>query len=477
MHALPQSTFMWVTSNNRLLSWVPGRTSAETEQQTMVQLQQLPPLVAHAAFALLLAAMLATSTVVAGTPLHLNNQRAVFTGADQLQLEDYRDLKANTGIVTNPTAVFAPSLSHLVDQIHEHSTAGPKLTAVFGPEHGFRGDKQAGEGGKRTTDPRTGLPVYDLYLKRGPAMDEIIRGSGVQHLVLDIQDIGTRFYTYVWTLWDVLESCARLRIPLTVLDRPNPLGGTVVAGPVLRKGYTSGVGWLPIPMQHGMTMGELAILFNEYFIGNATLMRELGLQPHDRKAQLTVVPMRGWDRKMLWPETGLPWVGPSPNIPNFEAAAVYPGFGLLEGTNCSEGRGTTRPFEIVGAPFLNQVREPLAVAMNKLNLPGVQWREVFFTPTFSKFTGEVARGTQAYITDLRTFDPIDACLNWMIQVKRIAGSGKFGWRRDNWIDLLSGNPIIRQGIDAGLSSAEIVKQWQPELEQFKLIRSKFLLYA
>lgn len=252
-----------------------------------------------------------------------------------------------------------------MDAVYE-SPARSKLVAIFGPEHGFRGDKQAGEGTDRSLDPRTGLTVFDTYLKRGARLDDIIRSSGVKHLVFDIQDIGTRFYTYIWSLWDLMESSARLGLPLTVLDRPNPIGGHEVSGPVLRRGFTSGVGWLPIPLRHGMTVGELALYFNDHWIGSPARMREFGLVPHERRVDLRVVTMQGWQRKQLWPETGLPWVNPSPNIPGFDAALVYPGFGMLEGTNCSEGRGTTRPFEIVGAPYLNEAREPLASAMNQV---------------------------------------------------------------------------------------------------------------
>lgn len=288
----------------------------------------------HAALPLLalLLARRSTSAAAAVAPVQ--------SGAQRLVAGEYAELRGQrVGIVANPTTLL-PDLSHLVDAM----AASPHVdvVAVFGPEHGFRGDHQAGHGGAdHYTDNRTGLPVYSTYGKEGAQLSALLREAGIDCVVFDIQDVGTRFYTYIWTMYDVLSACPAAGVKrFYVLDRPNPLGGLAVQGPVLEPAFASFIGRLPIPLRHGMTVGELARLFNAEHM------------PQPGAVNVSVVRMSGWQRGMMFPDTGLPWIMPSPNMPTWETAMIYPGTGLIEGTNMSEGRGTTRPFEVVGAPYL-----------------------------------------------------------------------------------------------------------------------------
>jgi uncharacterized protein YbbC (DUF1343 family) len=361
------------------------------------------------------------------------------------------------GLITNPTGITS-DLIHDVDALLEK---GIDLVAVYGPEHGIRGTEQAGSVPGSYEDPKTGLPFYNLYGKKpeeiAPLFDQ------VDVVLFDIQDVGSRFYTYISTMAYAMEAAALRDKPFVVLDRPNPIGGEKVEGPVLEPDYKSFVGIFPIPVRHGMTVGELAALFNEQF-----LEQEIG-----KKADLHVIKMKGWKRDMWFEETGLPWVLPSPNMPTVDTAAVYPGTCLFEGTNLSEGRGTTRPFELLGAPYIKGWE--LAERMNRLQLPGVVFREAYFSPTFSKYSGKNVGGVQVYVTDRNEYDPIRTALSLIAEVKALYPA-EFAWRSDNWIDKLMGTDSVRKAIDSGRQVDEIVADWQEPLDQFKKMREKYYLY-
>lgn len=390
---------------------------------------------------------------------------AVRTGADTLASRDWRPLTGRRiGVIANPTAVLsAPreaALRHIVDDMHAGGAV--ELVAVFGPEHGFRGTAQAGGSQGDHTDPRTGLPVYDTY---GAGADEIaamLRKAGVEQVVFDIADVGARFYTYVWTMYTAMQAAVKADVAFMVLDHPNPVGGAA-AGPRLDPDFSSFVGMLPIVQQHGMTAGELARMFDrEYLPGSVG--RSL--------RRLDVTPVRGWSRREFFDDTGLPWVPPSPNMPTPDTAAVYPGTCLFEGTLLSEGRGTTRPFEIVGAPGIDW---RWAEELDAAGLPGVRFRETYFSPTFSKHVDDTCGGVQLYRTDEHEFDAIRTAVEMIVSVRRLYPQ-VFGWRPDHWIDKLSGSARLRHMVDAGAPTEEIVGAWQPELADFRRRREPYLLY-
>ncbi|MGH3425592.1 MAG: exo-beta-N-acetylmuramidase NamZ family protein, partial [Nocardioidaceae bacterium] len=373
------------------------------------------------------------------------------------------------GIITNPTGIL-PDLSHEVDVMAGDD--GIDLVAVFGPEHGFRGTGQAGDSSGSYTDPRTGLPVYDTYGKTPAEIAAYFDDAGVDAVMFDIQDVGARFYTYIWTMYDSMCAAARSGTRFVVLDRPNPITGDDAYGPVLHEEYATFVGRKPIAQQHGMTVAELAQLFNAEFLPG---------DPDSKhsKAELDVVRMRGWHRRMGFDETGLPWVMPSPNMPTVDTAWVYPGTCMFEGTNESEGRGTTRPFELVGAPYVDQ---HWAQELGRLELPGASFRETYFAPTFSKHKGETCGGVQLYVTDQRHFDAIHAAVAMLVTANDLY-AGEFEWRYDSWddehpywIDKLTGSGYVRHAIDAGKSPEDVVAGWQAELDDFRATRSHHLLY-
>lgn len=381
-------------------------------------------------------------------------------GVEVLLQEQLDKIKGkNVGLITNPTGVDQ-ELNSIVDLLHEHPDV--HLVALYGPEHGVRGDAQAGEYVEYYIDEKTGLPVYSLYGETRKPTPEMLEDVDV--LLFDIQDVGTRFYTYIYTMAYAMEAAAENEIEMIVLDRPNPLGGAKVQGPVLEPEYASFVGMYPIPLRHGMTVGELALLFNEEF--------EIG-------ADLNVVTMNGWKRTMFYDDTPLAWVLPSPNMPTLETALVYPGGALIEGTNVSEGRGTTKPFELIGAPFIDGTA--LAEELNALQLPGVRFRAAYFTPTFSKHSGELSGGIQMHLTNAYTFDPV---VTGLTAVKTIHDMypDDFQFRAEDgngisFFDNLVGNGWIREEITKGTSIEEIVDRWQEDLQDFNTIRSQYLLYT
>ncbi|MFF9071774.1 exo-beta-N-acetylmuramidase NamZ domain-containing protein [Streptomyces sp. NPDC014735] len=384
-----------------------------------------------------------------------NGRGRVRTGFDRLAADGYALLKGQkVGVVTNPTGITS-DVRHIVDVMHPDGRVD--LTAVFGPEHGFRGTAQAGGSEGRYDDPATGLPVYDTYLKSGQPLADVFTASGVDTVVFDIQDAGARFYTYIWTLYDCMEAAALAGKRFVVLDRPNPVTGRAALGPVLDPAFATFVGRREIAQAHGMTVAELALLFDREFL--------------ERPVDLRIVKMSGWRRSDFFDTTGLPWVPPSPNMPTPETALVYAGTCLFEGTNLSEGRGTTRPFELLGAEGIDH---RWAAAANALDLPGVAFREAYFAPTFSKFQGKTVGGVQVHVHDRAAFDPVRTGIGLLVTAKR-TWSG-FEWRSDNWIDKLTGNTRVRTMIDAGADTDEVVGAWAADLAAFRAVRKKYLQY-
>jgi uncharacterized protein YbbC (DUF1343 family) len=348
---------------------------------------------------------------------------------------------------------------------------GARLTALFGPQHGFAGEKQDNMiESAHGVDPDYGIPIFSLYSEtRSPTSSML---SHVDALVVDLQDVGTRVYTFEWTTALALEACASLGIPVVILDRPNPLGGVVIEGNLIRSGYESFVGLHPVPMRHALTLGEMALFVNA----------RLASRGGPGAANLTVVPMRGWKRAMSFEETDLPWILPSPNMPTNETAAVYPGQVLLEGTNLSEGRGTTRPFEIWGAPWLDT--KALAARLKKRRLPGCHFREHTFEPTFHKFEGEACRGFQIHVTDPRRFRPYLTTLALLQDVAALHGD-RFRWRQPPYeyvadrlpIDVLTGDPAVREAIDSGADLEDLEASWEGEIRAFRREARRHHLYA
>ncbi|MFF5567464.1 exo-beta-N-acetylmuramidase NamZ domain-containing protein [Streptomyces sp. NPDC012623] len=397
----------------------------------------------------------ASPAAASPSPTHPGGAARVRTGFDRLAADGYRRLSGQkVGVVTNPTGV-TQDVRHIVDVMHADERVD--LIAVFGPEHGFRGTAQAGGSEGRYDDPATGLPVYDTYLKSGGPLADVFTASGVDTVVFDIQDAGARFYTYIWTLYDCMEAAARAGKRFVVLDRPNPVTGRAALGPVLRREFATFVGREPISQAHGMTVTELARLFNGEFLA--------------KPVRLETVAMSGWRRGDFFDATGLPWVPPSPNMPTPDTALAYAGTCLFEGTNLSEGRGTTRPFELLGA---EGVDGRWAEAANSLSLPGVRLREAYFAPTFSKFEGRTIGGVQLHVHDRETFDPVRTAIALLVTAKR-TWSG-FAWRTDHWIDKLTGSTGVRTMIDAGADTDEIVGAWRDELAAFRAVRRQYLRY-
>ncbi|TSB25589.1 exo-beta-N-acetylmuramidase NamZ family protein [Streptomyces benahoarensis] len=404
-----------------------------------------------------LAAAPATASAASAAPPGGPARRPVRTGFDRLAADGYRLLDGHSvGIVTNPTGV-TPDLRHLVDVLHADERV--RLRAVFGPEHGFRGTAQAGGSEGRYDDPATGLPVYDTYGKSGRELADIFTASGVDTVVFDIQDVGARFYTYIWTLYDCMVAAALAGKRFVVLDRPNPVTGRDAAGPVLDPAYASFVGRKPIAQAHGMTVTELARLFNDEFVA-----ADAG-----RAVRLETVAMSGWRRGDFFDATGLPWVPPSPNMPTPDTALVYAGTCLFEGTNLSEGRGTTRPFELLGAEGIDR---RWAAAAGELALPGVRFREAYFAPAFSKFAGKTVGGVQLHVTDRAAFDPVRTGIALLVTAKQVWDG--FAWRPDLGIDRLTGSAAVRTMIDKGAGTDDVVAAWQHDLARFRAVRRRYL---
>jgi uncharacterized protein YbbC (DUF1343 family) len=390
------------------------------------------------------------STVTLGVEKLLAERRALVAGR-------------RIGLVAHPASVDR-RLAHALDLL---LAAGADVRVLFGPEHGFAGEAQDMEPvGAELRGPR-GLPLHSLYgataATLAPAPEQL---AGLDALVVDLADVGARYYTFVWTAVLCLRACHRAGIELIVLDRPNPLGGEAVEGAPQGDGFLSFVGLLPVAVRHGLTIGEIA---------------RLAARREGTGDALTVVPMAGW-RRAMWPdETGLPWVLPSPNMPTPETALVYPGGCLLEATWASEGRGTTRPFELVGAPGIDAAR--LARRLEAERLPGVRFRPASFRPTFQKHAGRSCGGVQLHVTDRRAFLPVRTGVALLVALKAEAGDG-FAWRRDAYefveaipaIDLLAGGDDIRRGVEAGATTAELAAGWVEGERRFADARREFQIY-
>ena len=366
------------------------------------------------------------------------------------------------GLVCNPASVDH-EFAHIADRLRHLPHV--RLTAILGPQHGFRSDVQENmiETG-HSRDERRRVPVYSLYSETREPTREML--SDVDVLVVDLQDVGTRIYTYIYTMANCLAAAARHGVRVIVCDRPNPIGGDAVEGPMLVPGFESFVGLYQIPMRHGMTIGELARLFNEHFgIG----------------ARLDVIPMEGWRREMYHDDSGAPWVMPSPNMPTLDSAIAYPGTVLFEGTNVSEGRGTTRPFELVGAPWVRA--EELADALNARRLPGVVFRPVVFEPTFHKHARQACGGCQIHVVDRQVFRPVLAGV-LLTELIRRAGPDDFRWREPPYeyehdklpIDILAGTSALREQIEAGVPAETIARAWDAPVAGFERVRGRVLLY-
>lgn len=385
---------------------------------------------------------------------------AVLPGVDVLLQEQLDVLRGKgVGLITNHTGKSAAGES-TIDLLWRQP--GVKLVALFGPEHGIRGEAQAGVKVAHGVDAKTRLPVYSLYsgAEREPTAEQL---AGIDVLVFDIQDIGARYYTYVWTMARSMAAAAKHGLRFVVLDRPNPIGGALVQGNVLERGFESFVGLYPVPMRHGMTTGEMARYINE---------------EHGVGADLVVVPMRGWRRSFWYEDTGLPWVRPSPNMPSVESAAHYPGACLFEGTNLSVGRGTEQAFQQIGAPWLDH--EELARRLNGYALPGVRFEPVTFpavSPERQTHAGEKVpgerRGVRFIATDRQVYDPTLAAVAALVEIRRLHPR-EFEWAAS--FDRLAGGTRLREQISAGASLQEIVGAWRQQLEEFSRIRERYLIY-
>ncbi|MGZ9583297.1 exo-beta-N-acetylmuramidase NamZ family protein [Paenibacillus marinisediminis] len=358
------------------------------------------------------------------------------------------------GLITAPTGLNRDFVS-TINILHEHY----QLTALFSPEHGVRGDLAAGAMVDTYVDQHTGVTVYSLYRKDSKRLSQEMLDA-VDVVVYDIQDVGTRYYTFIYTMLYALEDCANAGKEFVVLDRLNPLDGLTVEGNLLKEGYQSFIGNYPLCVRYGLTSGEVALMVNDEMNWNANLH---------------VVPCAGWEREMLFTDTGKHWVMPSMGLPRFDSALLYPGTCIFEGTNLSEGRGTTAPFEMIGAPFIEA--EKLADEMNKKKLPGVVFRPAYFKPTFSKHTGELCGGVQLHVTDARSLKPYDTGVKLMYTIKEQYEEFSFlPPARENgrpFIDLLCGDNLYR---NESIDVTEMLAQFREESREFAERKQKYHLY-
>lgn len=378
-------------------------------------------------------------------------------GLDVFLEKGYKRVEGlRVGLVTNMTGVNE-KLQPSIDLFAEHPAIN--LVALYAPEHGIRGDAKEGEKVSSSRDNATGLPVYSLYGQTRKPRQEMI--ADVDVLVFDLQDIGSRYYTYIYTMASVMEACMEYGKKLIVLDRPNPVSGINMEGNLVEQDVRSFVGLLPIPNRHGMTVGELALLFKNEFAYSC---------------DLSVIPMEGWKRRMYFDDTNLFWVPPSPNTPVIDMAILYPGTCLIEGTNVSEGRGTTKPFEWIGAPFIDG--QKLAKVYNDRSLPGVLARPISFVPTYQKYKGEVCNGVQLHIENRNTLHALQAGVALVETIATIYPNQFQFIQNENekyFFDLLAGTKRLRKYILAG-KAVRYLEESQQELDEFNKTRKKYLLY-
>ena len=365
----------------------------------------------------------------------------------------WRDLHGRClGVITNQTGVTS-HLVNIVDAIRQNP--GICIKAIYSPEHGLRGDRAAGAYVSSYTDERTGLPVYSLYGPQRHPTAQMLQGVDV--LLFDIQDVGSRTYTYVSTMAYAMEAAKQFNKDIWILDRPNPIGGTMVEGPILDPRFKSFIGLYPIAMRHGMTVGELAQLFNDRFgIG----------------ANLRVIKMRGWHRRMLWPDTGLQWVQTSPNIPEWSTALVYPCTGLVDNVGLNGGIGTTKPFKYAGAPGLDGYR--LADVLNERNIPGVYFRPAYWSPMFGDRKDQEIAGVELDVYDPRAFPAVLTAVELITAVRDIAPKTIDIRAKPLAIDW--GTDTFGNALQSGTGADAIEQQWQPAVQRFLTLRQRYLLY-
>ncbi|MFQ5481300.1 MAG: exo-beta-N-acetylmuramidase NamZ domain-containing protein [Nitrospinaceae bacterium] len=368
------------------------------------------------------------------------------------------------GLVANHTSIgpdLEPSARHI------NQLDGCQLVRLFAPEHGYYGVEQDMAPVAGSADPATGLPIHSLYGSEASSLaPEVSLFADLDHLIFDIQDVGARYYTFIYTLAHCMEAAGKAGLSVVVLDRPNPINGIALEGNLVREGFFSFVGQLPLLNRHGMTVGELARMFRDHF----------GIA-----CDLTVAPMQGWRRDMWYDQTGLPWVPPSPNMPTLDTAAVYPGMCLVEGVQLSEGRGVTRPFEVVGAPGVDPFH--LARSLNRAALPGVTFRPQYFKPTFQKHAGKVCGGVFLHITDREIFQPVRTGVE-VLRAFAAEFPEAFAWRTEPYefvsdrpaIDLLYGHSGLRTGWDQAVPKTPRLEGWEEDREHFSTLRRPFLLY-
>ena len=371
--------------------------------------------------------------------------------------------KKRLGLLCHPSSV-TNNLSHLVDIAEKKSI----VSAFFGPQHGIHGETQDNMIEWQDHRDNKGRPIYSLYgERRKPAPTSL---QDIDEVVIDLFDVGARYYTFIYTMAYMLEACGRLKIPVSICDRPNPLGGHFIEGPILNLNFKSFVGLYETPVCHAMTVGELAGFFRER-------MQE--------KPDLHIYKMRGWNRKMWWPETHLRWTLPSPNMPSFETSVLYPGMCLLEATTLSEGRGTTRPFELIGAPFFdwNDIEKEYLSQAKKLGLSPVLFHRQGFIPTFHKFKGELCKGALQIVPSPMTFKPLRHAVLLLWVFRKLYGD-QWAWKEppyeyeyEKWpIDILAGGTHLREAVDSGSSLKNLFAEWSKDESAFKKIRAPYLLY-
>ncbi len=370
--------------------------------------------------------------------------------------------RLRAGLLIHPASVNR-KLTHTKDILLESKKI--RISALFGPQHGIFGNTQDNmiewEG---FIDKKTKIPVYSLYGKTRKPTQEML--TNIDLFIIDLQDIGSRYYTFIWTMALCMEACKEKGIPVVVLDRVNPIGGHLTEGPLLKQNFKSFVGLHPLPVRHGMTIGELALYFKNKFY---------------QKSDLTIIPLKGWKRSQWFDETGLPWIMPSPNMPTIDTATVYPGMCLFEGTVISEGRGTTRPFEIFGAPFIQP--EKLVQRLKNFKLKGVIFRPLYFTPTFNKYSGELCGGAQIHVIDKEKFKPVKTAVSILLALHELYPEVKL-WRKPPYeyefeklpFDILAGSDRLRQDIENGNYLKDIEYWWKQETTAFEKIRKQYLLY-
>jgi uncharacterized protein YbbC (DUF1343 family) len=390
----------------------------------------------------------------------------VKTGLEKLIQSDFSSLKGKKiGVLCNQASMDSHFL-HIIDILKKSEKKFQfSLNSVFGPQHGLWGHTQDNMiEWQDYKDEKTNVHVYSLYGENRKPTPEMLKG--LDALVIDLQDVGSRYYTFIWTMALCMETCEKAGIKIIVLDRPNPIGGTQVEGPSLDENFRSFVGWYSLPVRHGLTIGEIAQYFKQQFYPNLSL---------------EVIQMEGWQRGIYFAETGLPWGIPSPNMPVPETALVYPGMCLLEATNISEGRGTTRPFEIFGAPWIDGWK--FSEQLNSLKLPGVYFRSLQFQPTFNKYQGEVCEGCFIHVTDRMSFKPFLTVIAIISETVR-SYPEKFQWKQPPYeyefekmpFDILVGNSWIRELINNQSDLVEMENRWEKETTSFLEEMKEYLLY-